>query len=107
MSGNEWRRDSYEHLTNNFERFLNQQRTVQEQLSNSYTAQDRYRTTQEWLSNGYWSTQEWLQTIQLSNRSIPEDKERLLKDDRKNDKQTIKNDNTNDSEQQRTAIQTT
>jgi len=36
MSGNERRRDDYERLTNNFERFLNQQLTVQERLSNSY-----------------------------------------------------------------------
>jgi len=68
MSGNERRRDGYERLTNNFERFLNQQRTVQERLSNSYqTAVNRVR-------NGY---------ERLSNRSVPEDKERLLKDDRK------------------------
>jgi len=54
MSGNKRRRDGYERLTNNFERFLNQQWTVQERLSNSYqTAQDRYRTIQERLSNGY------------------------------------------------------
>jgi len=54
MSGNERRRDSYERLTNNFERFLNQQRTVQERLSNSYqTAQDRYRTTQGRFSNSH------------------------------------------------------
>jgi len=54
MSGNERRKDGYERLTNNFEQFLNQQRTVQERLSNSYqTAQDRYRTTQERLSSGY------------------------------------------------------
>jgi len=47
MSGNERRRDGYERLTNNFERFLNQQRTVQERLSNNYqTAQERYRMTQ-------------------------------------------------------------
>jgi len=52
MSGNERRKDDYESLTNNFERFLNQQQMVQERLSNSYqTAQDRYRMTQEWLSN--------------------------------------------------------
>jgi len=48
MSGNEGRRD--ERLTNNFEGFLNQQRTVQEWLSNSYQiAQDRYRMAIERL----------------------------------------------------------
>jgi len=32
MSGNERRKDCYERLTNNFERFLNQQRKVQETI---------------------------------------------------------------------------
>jgi len=86
MSGNERRRDGYERLTNNFERFLNQQRSVQERLSNSYqTAQDRYRTTQERLSNSYQTAVNRVRNgyERLSNRSVPEDKERLLKDDRK------------------------
>jgi len=87
MSGNERRRDGYERLTNNnFERFLNQQRTVQERLSNSYqTAQDRYRMTQERLSNSYRTAVDRIRNgyERLSNRSVPEDKERLLKDDRK------------------------
>jgi len=93
MSGNERRRDGYERLTNNFERFLNQQRTVQERLSNSYqTAQDRYRTTQERLSNSYQTAINRVRNgyERLSNRSVSEDKERLLKDDRKSDMQTIK-----------------
>jgi len=86
MSVNERRRDGYERLTNNFERFLNQQRTVQKRLSNSYqTAQDRYRTTQERLSNSYQMAVNRVRNgyERLSNQSIPEDKERLLKDDRK------------------------
>jgi len=93
MNGNERRRDGYEHLTNNFERFLNQQRTVQERLSNSYqTAQDRYRMIQERLSNSYQTAVNRVRNgyERLSNRSVSEDKERLLKDDRKNDMQTIK-----------------
>ncbi|XP_036148480.1 uncharacterized protein LOC118647535 [Monomorium pharaonis] len=54
MSNNERQRDGYERLTNDFERFLNQQRTVQERLSDSYrTMQDRYQTTRERLSDGY------------------------------------------------------
>jgi len=80
MSGNERRRDGYKRLTNNFEQFLNQQRTVQERLSNSYqTAQDRYRTTQEWLSNGYWTAVDQVRNDyeRLSNRSVSEDKEWL------------------------------
>jgi len=84
MSGNKRRRDGYERLTNNFERFLNQQRTVQERLSNSYqTAQDRYRTTR--LSNGYRMVVDRVRNSyeRLSNRSVSEDKEWLLKDDRK------------------------
>jgi len=68
MSGIERRRDGYERLMNNFERFLNQQQTVQERLSNGY------RTAVNRVRNGY---------ERLSNRSVPEDKERLLKDDRK------------------------
>jgi len=59
---------------------------VQEQLSNSYqTAQDRYRTTQERLSNSYQTAVDRVRNgyERLSNRSIPEDNERLLKDDRK------------------------
>jgi len=86
MSDNARRRDGYERLTNNFERFLNQQQTVQERLSNSYqTAQDRYRTTQERLSNSYQTAVDRVRNgyERLSNRSVPEDKERLLKDDRK------------------------
>jgi len=48
---------SYERLTNNFERFLNQQRTVQERLSNSYqTAVARVRNGFERLSNRYRKT---------------------------------------------------
>jgi len=96
------RRDGYERLTNNFERFLNQQRTVQERLSNSYQT-DRYRTTQEQLLNDYQMAVHWIRNgyERLSNRSVPEDEERLLKDDR-NDKLTIKNDkndNTNSSKE--------
>jgi len=99
MSGNERWRDDYERLTNNFEWFLNQQRTVQERLSNSYqTAQNRYRTIQERLSNSY---QKAINRVKngyerLSNRSVSEDKERLLKDDRKKWYANDKNDNTND-----------
>jgi len=88
MSSNERRRDGYERLTNNFERFLNQRRTVQERLSNSYqTAQDLYRTTQERLSNSYQTATDRVRNgyERLSNQSISEDKERLLKDDKKND----------------------
>jgi len=102
MSGNERRKDGYERLTNNFEQFLNQQQMVQERLSNSYqTVQNRYQMTQE-QSNSYRTAADRVRNgyERLSNRSILEDKERLLKDDRKN-KQTIKN----DSEQQRTTIQ--
>jgi len=59
---------------------------VQEQLSNSYqTAQDCYRTTQERLLNGYRTAVDGVRNgyERLSNRSVPEDKEWLLKDDRK------------------------
>jgi len=71
---------------------LNQQRTVRERLSNSYqTAQDRYRT-QERLSNSYRTAADRVKNgyERLSNRSIPEDKEWLLKDDGK--KMISKND---------------
>jgi len=73
MSGNERRRDDFERLTNNFERFLNHQWTVQERLSYSYqTAQDRYRTTQEQLSNGYRTVVHRVRNDyeRLSNRSV-------------------------------------
>ena len=82
---NERRRDGYERLTNNYERFLNQQRT-QERLSDGYhMVQDRYRTTQEKLSNSYRTAMDRVRNgyEHISNRSVPEDKERLLKDDRK------------------------
>jgi len=78
MSGNEQRRKGYERLTNNFERFLNQQWTIQERLSNSYQiAQDRYRTIQEWFSSGYRTAVDWVRNDyeRLSNRLILEDKE--------------------------------
>jgi len=55
-------------------------------LSNSYqTTQDRYRTTQERLSNGYRTAVNRVRSgyERLSTRSVPEDKEQLLKDDRK------------------------
>ncbi|XP_036139528.1 uncharacterized protein LOC118644645 [Monomorium pharaonis] len=86
MSNNERRKDGYERLTNNFERFLNQQRTVQERLSDSYrTMQDRYQTTRERLSDGYRTVVNQVRNSyeRLSDRSVPEDKESLLKDDRK------------------------
>jgi len=86
VSGNERRKDGYERLTNNFEQFLNQQRIVQERLSNSYqTAQNRYRMTQERLSNSYRTAADWIRNDyeRLSNRLILEDKEWLLKNDRK------------------------
>jgi len=56
------------------------------------TAQDRYWTTQERLSNGYRTAVDWIRNDYelLSNWSVPENKERLLKGERKNDKQTIK-----------------
>jgi len=51
-----------------------------------------YRTTIRRLSNGYQTAVDRVRNgyEQLWNRSIPEDKERLLKGDRKKDKQTIK-----------------
>jgi len=101
MSGNEQQRDGYERITNNFERFLNQQRTVQKRLSNSYqTAQDRYRTTQDQLLNGYQTAVDRVRNgyERLSNRSVPEDKERLLKDKKKMISKRLKNGNTNSKE---------
>jgi len=52
MSSNKRRKNGYEHLTYNFERFLNQQRTIHERLSNGYRmAVDRVRNDYERLSN--------------------------------------------------------
>ena len=84
MSGNERRRDGYECLTNNFERFLNKNWTVQERFTDKYhSAQDRYENTQQRLKDDYRTVVNRIKNdyYQLTNRQIPEDKEKLLKDD--------------------------
>jgi uncharacterized protein YktB (UPF0637 family) len=89
MSGNERRRDGYERLTNDFERFLNKNRTVQERLTDKYhLAHDRYEKTQDHVKDGYRTVVDRVKNKydQLTNRRVPEDKEKLMKDDRKYDK---------------------
>lgn len=86
MSSNERRKDGYERLTNDFERFLNKNRTFQERLSDNYrSAQDRYEKTQERVKDGYRMAVDRVKNEyeKLSNRQKPEDKEKLLKEDRK------------------------
>jgi len=86
MSGNERRRDGYERLTNDFERFLNKNRTVQERLSDNYrSAQDRYQKTQDRVMDSYRTAVDQAKNSyeRFSNRSVPEDKEKLLKNDGK------------------------
>jgi len=57
MNGNEQRRDGLRTPTNNFERFLNQQRTVQKRLSNSYqTVVDRVTNGYDYSINRYQRT---------------------------------------------------
>jgi hypothetical protein len=84
MSGNERRKDGYERLTNDFERFLNKNRTVQERVTDKYhSAQDRYEKTQERVKDDYRTVVDRVKNKydQLTNRQQPEDKEKLLKDD--------------------------
>jgi hypothetical protein len=86
MSGNERRKDGYERLTNNFEQFLNKNRTVQERLTDKYhSAQDRYEKTQERVKDSYRTAVDRAKNSydRFSNRSVPEDKEKLLKNDGK------------------------
>jgi uncharacterized protein YktB (UPF0637 family) len=86
MSGNERRKDGYERLTNDFERFLNKNRTVQERLTDKYhSVQDHCEKTQDRVKDGYRSAVDRVKNKydQFTNRQVPEDKEKLLKEDRK------------------------
>ena len=85
MSDNERRKDGYERLTNDFERFLNKQRTVQERVTDKYhSAQDRFEKTRDHVKDGYRTTVDRVKNKydQWTNRQVPEDKEQLLKNDK-------------------------